>query len=535
MKKNLLKSFIDLTKNRHPEALEGRSKSIKQLVRQAWLVSLVETHHNRFFSLTILFVFLLFQNCSELSFRSDPLSMTLVKYENRSSNKYMFLAHEGDDCHLLRHKRIHNFFFFFPLNSFSKEELQEISQQKMIRYKNIMRLGDFAWTFFLLPTTILTYSIEVETCNTGMVAVTRKDPLYLESLKNNKANSSREENVAVLDNDSPSKKPKSRIQEKSINPNRNSDISPSIDKEPLDARNTKEEPEENNNRYNTKDSSIDNKEKRIPEREIKDNQTNNYYFYQNNRENKENRTAKENRNANDFRETKDSRDSKESRYTRDDRDSKSISYANDNRSEKENLNTREASNQNTEVKKKKKKKGIISNSMPKEIDPNLPPEEVWNSAVVADETIIDLPETKEDFNPEVYKLDGTLPIIWNYKNSITNRINENVKPFSILFGKNETDLTEDEEKKLDAFASEYLESYATSKILLIGHSEWAKGKGVKLTLSQHRAESVRNYLIEKKVPTENILLTFSGGLWGEANEKKMGKEFSRRVDIVFLY
>jgi hypothetical protein len=418
MKKNLLKSFIDLIKNRHPEALsisEGRSKSIKQLVRQTWLVGLVEPHHNSFFSLTILFVFLFFQNCSELSFRSDPLSMTLVKYENRSSNKYMFLAHEGDDCHLLRHKRIHNFFFFFPLNSFSKEELQEISQQKMIRYKNIMRLGDFAWTFFLLPTTILTYSIEVETCNTGMVAVTRKDPLYLESLKNNKGNSSKEESVAVLDKDVPNKKSKSRIQEKSINPNRNSEPSPSIDKEPLDARNTKEEPEQNNNRYNTKDSSIDNKEKRNPEREIKDNQTNNYYFYQNNREDKESRVAKEN------------------------------------------LNTKEASNQNTEVKKKKKKKGIISNSMPKEIDPNLPPEEVWNSAVVADETTIDLPETKEDFNPEVYKLDGTLPIIWNYKNSITNRINENVKPFSILFGKNETDLTEDEEKKLDAFASEYLE------------------------------------------------------------------------------
>jgi outer membrane protein OmpA-like peptidoglycan-associated protein len=492
MKKNLLKSFIDLIKNRHPEALsisEGRSKSIKQLVRQTWLVGLVEPHHNSFFSLTILFVFLLFQNCSELSFRSDPLSMTLVKYENRSSNKYMFLAHEGDDCHLLRHKRIHNFFFFFPLNSFSKEELQEISQQKMIRYKNIMRLGDFAWTFFLLPTTILTYSIEVETCNTGMVAVTRKDPLYLESLKNNKGNSSKEETVALLDKDSPGKKSKSRIQEKSINPNRNSETSPSIDKEPLDARNTKEEPEQNNNRYNTKDSSIDNKEKRNPEREIKDNQTNNYYFYQNNREDKENRVAKEN------------------------------------------LNTKEASNQNTEVKKKKKKKGIISNSMPKEIDPNLPPEEVWNSAVVADETTIDLPETKEDFNPEVYKLDGTLPIIWNYKNSITNRINENVKPFSILFGKNETDLTEDEEKKLDAFASEYLESYATSKILLIGHSEWAKGKGVKLTLSQHRAESVRNYLIEKKVPTENILLTFSGGLWGEANEKKMGKEFPLKFNL----
>jgi outer membrane protein OmpA-like peptidoglycan-associated protein len=80
-----------------------------------------------------------------------------------------------------------------------------------------------------------------------------------------------------------------------------------------------------------------------------------------------------------------------------------------------------------------------------------------------------------------------------------------------------------------------LESYGTSKILLIGHSEWAKGKGVKLTLSQHRAEAVRNYLIQKKVPTENILLTFSGGLWGETNEQKFGKNFSRRVDIVFLY
>ena len=49
--------------------------------------------------------------------------------------------------------------------------------------------------------------------------------------------------------------------------------------------------------------------------------------------------------------------------------------------------------------------------MPKEIDPNLPPEGSMELAVVADETIIDLPGNKEDFNPEVYKLDGTLPII----------------------------------------------------------------------------------------------------------------------------
>ena len=368
-----------------------------------------------------------------------------------------------------------------------------------------------------------------------MVAVTRKDPLYLESLKNNKGNSSKEESVAVLDKDTPNKKAKSRIQEKSINPNPNSDTTSSGDKESLDARATKEKSEQKNysdttDSRNTDDPVIDNREKNKSEREIKDNrEANNYYYNDNRRNSKELRETKDNRSAGDFRE------SKESRYSKEDHDNKSNSYTNDSRNAKENLNTEEASNQKPEVKKKKKKKGIISNSMPTEVDPNLPPEDVWNSAVVADETTIDLPEIKEDFNPEVYKLDGTLPIIWNYKNSITNRINENVKPFSILFGKNETDLTEDEEKKLDAFASEYLESYATRKILLIGHSEWAKGKGVKLTLSQYRAESVRNYLIEKKVPTENILLTFSGGLWGETNEKKMGKEFSRRVDIVFLY
>ena len=82
-------------------------------------------------------------------------------------------------------------------------------------------------------------------------------------------------------------------------------------------------------------------------------------------------------------------------------------------------------------------------------------------------------------------------------------VNGNMDLYAVVFNRTtETDLTEDEEKKLDAFATEYLESYGTSKILLIGHSEWAKGKGVKLTLSQHRAEAVRNYLIEKKVKTK---------------------------------
>ncbi|HMV42921.1 MAG TPA: OmpA family protein [Leptospiraceae bacterium] len=478
----------------------------------------------------ILIIFLLIfsiENCSEISFRSDPLSLTLVKYENRSSNKYIFLAHEGDDCHLLQHKRIHNFFFFFPVNSFSREELIEISQQKMIRYKNVMRLGDFVWTLFLIPLTFVTYSIEVETCNTGMVAVTRKDPLYQESLRT-KTPTEAEENLAKLEKNR--RRQNSPIREKSINPNANeqnldlvkernnsseiqesneskikenrvinnpSNFSSDLERK-KDSEKTKIEPENESRDYKNKFYSED--RKIYP---YEQNKSSSYYYSQNQSNHPNEQSSIQ-------------RDKNKSHYKE--------SNLLDKSTQTDQITANDSNQSNG---KKKKKKGKANG----EANPDLPAEEVWDKASVIDET----PEPKEPFNPSIYKKDGSLPIIWNYKNSITNRINENIKPFSILFGRNETEITNEESQKLEAFANEYLESYGTSKILLIGHSEWADGKGVKLTLSQLRAEAVRDFLIEKKVPKENILLTFSGGLWSEKNEAKTGKSFSRRVDIVFLY
>lgn len=481
--------------------------------------------------LPIILIFLLaFHDCSEMTFRSDPLSLTLVKYENRSSNKYIFLAHEGDDCHLLQHKRIHNFFFFFPVNSFSKEELIEISQQKMIRYKNVMRLGDFVWTLFLIPLTFVTYSIEVETCNTGMVAVTRKDPLYQESLKN-KTPTEAEENLAKLEKHK--RRQNSQIKEKSINSKSSQqDLAPV--KEQNDSLETPETNDTNTkenrviNSSNSFSNELDRKKdsdkiKTEPEYNSKDNSKNKFYSderkpypYEQNKSNSYYYSQNQSNYLNE--------------QTGIHKDKNKSNYKESNTLEKTNQSEQITSNdsspaQSTGKKKNKKGKAII------EANPDLPAEEVWNKASVVDET----PEPKEPFNPSIYKKDGSLPIIWNYKNSITNRINENIKPFSILFGRNETEITNEESQKLEAFANEYLESYGTSKILLIGHSEWADGKGVKLTLSQLRAEAVRDFLIEKKVPKENILLTFSGGLWSEKNEAKTGKSFSRRVDIVFLY
>ncbi|MBK8395766.1 MAG: OmpA family protein [Leptospiraceae bacterium] len=436
---------------------------IEYFKKRTYRIFSVVKNENIFLSIQIVTVILcltIFTNCSELSFRSDPLSMTMVKYENRSPNKYIFLGHEGDDCHLLRHKRIHNFFFFFPLNSFSKEELQEISQQKMIRYKNIMRLGDFAWTLFLLPVTMVTYSIEVETCNTGMVAVTRRDPLYLEALKNNKKNTKKDENIAFLDQDKGQEKgSKKRPVKKSIQ---------SVEEE---------------NIVETDNQTVDDSNEKPEIKEIKN----------------------------------ESIEETTKRYLKE----KNPVFANNLDAGKENRN---------------KNNAVEVSSKETQSKTDLSPEAVWDSAVITDESEdAKQEETQEEFNPEIYKQDGTLPIIWNYKNSITNRVNKDVKPFTILFQKNGFVISSAEEKKLNAFANEYLASYATSKILLIGHSEWSKGKGAKLTLSQLRAEAVRKYLLEKKIPNENILLSFSGGLWGETNESKFGKKFSRRVDIVFLY
>ena len=480
----------------------------------------------KIFNLFGLFILLLgVVNCSELTFRSDPLSMTMVKYENRSPNKYIFLAHEGDDCHLLRHKRIHNFFFFFPLNTFSKEEIHEISQQKMIRYKNIMRLGDFAWTLFLLPVSILTYSIEVETCNTGMVAVTRRDPLYLDSLKNTKTGTKKEEAVAILDPEKgKSKKNKSIITQKSIQPSSEKEELGEIKPEP---KNTKE--------VLTSDESKEPK-RILPADEAKEPKK--ILSIEEKNESKEvlkTEEVKDSKDISKMEETKELEDVKPTkrklRFKERPTDETESTQANLISTRKEGLSADDTENTKKVTTGKKKKK-----HQPEQIDPNLAPEAVWDSAAVLDESVDEpLDEAKEEFNPDIYKIDGTLPIIWNYKNSITNKINENVKPFSILFSKNGAELSPIEEKKLDAFAAEYLESYGTSKIMLIGHSEWAKGKGAKLTLSQHRAEAVRNYLLQKKIPTENILLSFSGGLWGENNEEKYGKKFSRRVDIVFLY
>ncbi len=298
----------------------------------------------------IFLVLIFILNCSETGFRADPASLTLNKIENKSTSNYVLLGHAGDDCTVLRHKRIHTILFFVPLNDFSKEEQVEISNQKMIRYKNILRPGDFFWNL-LFPLTSLTYTIEVETCSTGMVAVSKKE-----------------------------------------------------------------------------------------------------YF--------QNKIKQINKNSDE--ETQDEKDSTQRKTKLQIEDEDSVS----------------------------KEKVTI----PKE---------------------------------------SNFPIIKNYLKNIDSS-DENGKPNTILFSKNNADLEDVEIIKLDNFSEDYNKKYSKFKILLIGHSEWSNGKGRESSLSEARAESVKEYLLTRNIPEENILLGFAGGRWGEKKEEKLGKKLSRRVDIILL-
>ena len=148
-------------------------------------------------TILIMIVCLFLENCGEFAFRKDPFGMTMARYENRSAENFVLLAHSGDDCNLLLHKRIHNLGFLFPLNGYTDEEIKEIVTQKMVRYKNVLRIGDIIWTLLLFWTTTLTYSIEIETCNTGMVAVAKHELDYLKDTSKEKNSVPRTEEEEV--------------------------------------------------------------------------------------------------------------------------------------------------------------------------------------------------------------------------------------------------------------------------------------------------------------------------------------------------
>lgn len=122
-----------------------------------------------------------FINCGDTGMLKEPsFRVYTEKYEN-SSNTPVFLASKDDSCKPFMHKRIHNILFVLPMNSFNAEEIQEISKRNMVRYKNVMQIGDILWTTALFLTSIITYSVEVDECDSKWIALSSDE---MHKLKN---------------------------------------------------------------------------------------------------------------------------------------------------------------------------------------------------------------------------------------------------------------------------------------------------------------------------------------------------------------
>ncbi len=123
-------------------------------------------------SIIILSLFIF--NCGESFLRKEPFGVAVEKYESRAVSP-VILASADNACSLLLHKRIFNILFVLPMNQLASDDLQLISKQKMVRYRKVMLAGDILWTTLLFLSSVISYSVEVETCETDLMIVSKDD------------------------------------------------------------------------------------------------------------------------------------------------------------------------------------------------------------------------------------------------------------------------------------------------------------------------------------------------------------------------
>ena len=131
-------------------------------------------------ALTISSLLLLF-HCGDTAILKEPFRVSVENYESHSSLPTI-LAGKDSDCKLLFHKSIVNVLFVLPVNQLSADEVSDITKQKSVRYKNVMRITDILWTTLLFLTGTIIYSVEVDSCSTEYVLVKESD---LNSMKQN--------------------------------------------------------------------------------------------------------------------------------------------------------------------------------------------------------------------------------------------------------------------------------------------------------------------------------------------------------------
>ena len=116
----------------------------------------------------------------------------------------------------------------------------------------------------------------------------------------------------------------------------------------------------------------------------------------------------------------------------------------------------------------------------------------------------------------------------NGRNSYANRP---ITLRGVNFNYDSAELTPESSTVLDQIASD-LRKYPGLRIEVVGHASSEGNVAYNMDLSVRRASSVRNYLLEQGVNTENMHATGFGELQPVvSNELEQGRAMNRRVEL----
>jgi outer membrane protein OmpA-like peptidoglycan-associated protein len=104
----------------------------------------------------------------------------------------------------------------------------------------------------------------------------------------------------------------------------------------------------------------------------------------------------------------------------------------------------------------------------------------------------------------------------------------------ILFDVDESTLLEDAQHNLSDLAAS-LEDYQGTDVLVVGHTDSTGDTGYNQTLSEHRADAARNFLIGAGLDSERVTAMGRGELEPvDTNDTDAGRQANRRVEIAIF-
>lgn len=104
----------------------------------------------------------------------------------------------------------------------------------------------------------------------------------------------------------------------------------------------------------------------------------------------------------------------------------------------------------------------------------------------------------------------------------------------LLFAFDSAELQNDARDNLSKLATS-LKAYPESEILIVGHTDSIGNENYNMGLSERRAQSARNFLVNQGVPTDRVRIEGRGEMEPIAtNETDVGRSENRRVEVAIF-